>query len=312
MTLKNMYDFFSNIVATGLVLTTSLFSYFQPAKTAVLGASLEKSIHAPVRLDIDVSDVDLTAKSVYAIDKKSGIVLYSKNSGQEMPQASITKLMTAMVFLDTKTPWDKTVVMQKEDHRNGNRIYLFEGEVTTVQTLFDLMLVASANEAAVALVRSSGKSNEEFVAAMNKKARLLGMRHSVFFDSSGLDVRNTSSAYDITLLAQASFSKEAVLNAVKKSELTYSVFNKEGVRKAENTSKLFAGFLNNVDLGYEIIGGKTGYLNEVGYNMTVEVAKNGHPIIVTIVGSLFKEDQTSDVESLSRWIFENYDWNVRS
>ncbi len=139
---------------------------------------------APVRITSDSFGLRTSADSIVVIDDASTTILYSKNSGATMPIASVSKLLTALVFLDTKPNWDATVTMAKDDFRQGGVLRLAPGEIVTVKDLFHIMLVASANEAAIALARVS--AIPDFAAAMNNKAKAVGMWQSYFANPAAL------------------------------------------------------------------------------------------------------------------------------
>src|SRR3989338_7361861 len=118
--------------------------------------SLAPVNEAPQKIINQSLGLKTTAKSILVVDEKTGTVLYQKNPNQVLPIASITKLMTALVFLDTKPDWKMEIEILDSDQRPGGMVYLLPGERVKVKDLFNLMLVASANEAAIALVRQTG------------------------------------------------------------------------------------------------------------------------------------------------------------
>ncbi|MCK4745145.1 D-alanyl-D-alanine carboxypeptidase, partial [Candidatus Parcubacteria bacterium] len=152
---------------------------------------------APIKKNSEIVGVAVSAKSVLAIDKKSGKILFSKNQDRILPIASITKLMSVLVLLDKNLDLEKEVKIHKEDKRIGGRIYLGYGEVATVENLLNLALVASDNQAIIALVRSAGFSEQEFIKSINEKADEIGMLKTEFFDPTGLDLRNVSTVKDL-------------------------------------------------------------------------------------------------------------------
>ena len=105
----------------------------------------------------------ISAASAITVDAASGKILYQKNPEQILPLASITKLMTAIIFLENNPGWDKEYTIAKEDARAGAKASLLVGDTVTVRDLFYAMMVASSNEGAIALANSTGLGQEEFV-----------------------------------------------------------------------------------------------------------------------------------------------------
>jgi len=303
-----MFNFLLNILTIGAVLSTPIAQNIQPVIKIVNTYKNSPSTEIPVRLENESLGLRLSASSVYVLDKESSFSLYSKNSSKVLSAASITKLMTALVFLDTMPDWDEVYTVKTSDARSGNRVYIFSGEQITVRDLFSIMLVASSNEAAIALVNSTGIPLGDFINLMNKKAEDMQLRFTEFYDPTGLDYKNSSTAFDISILAREAFSRKEIADAAKQEAVEFTIINKGEVRTARNTNKLLDGFLNDKELGYSIIGAKTGYLDEVGYNMTIMVMKENHPVVITILGARAEEERLHDVKGIADWVFRNYRW----
>jgi len=239
------------------------------------------------------------------IDDQSGEILYGKNSQAVLPIASITKLMTALVLLDTNPDWNKQVTITAADRRIGGQIYLLTGDVVTVKNLFHLMLISSTNEAAVALARISGIS--DFAGAMNHKAAELGMNNSNFVDPSGLNPDNRASAEDLTKLAGAAFNQQEIVSAVVNKEYTFKIINTGRPINAASTDRLLDSFLNAGD--YKIIGAKTGYLSEVSYCLLLKVKKiDGPQLTLALLGAETISDRWQEAKGLVDWVLRNYQW----
>lgn len=260
------------------------------------------SPQTPYRKNNNSLGMAVTAEAAVIVDKKSKAVLWQKNSDQARPLASITKLITAMVFLEHNPGWDKIVTMEKSDYREGGRQRLFSGEQLTVRDLFNISLVASSNDAIAALTRSTGLSQEEFVKEMNQKANHLKMTNSIFLEPTGLEPSNLSTASDIIKLAMAAFSREEIRTATAQEEYTYSVVNNSRKETLKNTDKLLSSYLN-------IQAGKTGYLEEAGYCLVSEVkGPQNQEIIIAVLGSATEADRFQDLKALAQWAFDNYIW----
>jgi D-alanyl-D-alanine carboxypeptidase len=251
----------------------------------------------PLPKDNQSVGMKITAGSSAVLDLNSGAILWSKNSVQPRPLASITKLMTALVFLDHKPDWQTKITIEEKDFREGNRSAFPSGREITVQDLFFSSLVSSSNTATVALARSTGLSSEDFIKAMNDKARVLGLADTKFIEVTGLDPNNVSTARDVLLLAKAAFSQPDIREATIKSEHRLP----DG-SVLKNTDQLLNSYLN-------ISAGKTGSLDEAGYCLVSEVVgKDGQAIIVAVLGSATTFDRFQDLKAVAQWTFDNFIW----
>ena len=265
----------------------------------------EISAAAPQRIYGDYLDVKTTAKSILAVDVKSGQVLYQKNSQEVLPIASITKLMTALVFLDNNPGWQKEVYTIAADRRNGGIIYLNGGEVLTVENLFKTVLIVSDNDSAIALSRSTGLSAEDFIAKMNSKAKELGLNNTTFSDPTGLSLGNKSTVADLAKLLNQALKMPAIKEATGTSYYEFMVQAKDKEPRQvilKNTDWLLKSYL-------QIEGGKTGSLEEAGYCLAVKIkGEQSQGIIIVVLGSQSNSDRFQDVKAVADWIFNNYQW----
>jgi len=252
---------------------------------------------APLPLNNESVGMKITAGSAAVLDVNSGVILWSKNSEQVRPLASITKLMTVLVFLDHQPSLDSELTVVKDDFREGNHSYFPVGSQISVKDLLYATLIPSNNTAAVMLARSTGLAAQDFVQAMNDKAKILGLKRTVFTDVTGLEPTNVSTAHDILLLAKAAFSKPDIRKATIKSEYVLPNGN-----VLKNTDWLLGSYLN-------ITAGKTGSLDEAGYCLVSEVVgKDGQAIIVAVLGSKTTADRFQDLKAVAQWIFDNFQW----
>src|SRR3989344_3579158 len=236
----------------------------------------------PKRIINQSLGIKTTAKSILLIDDESGAILYEKNKNQILPIASITKLMTALVLLETKPNWDKSVEILKSDYRPGNITYLLAGERVNIKDLFNLMLVASANEAAIALARESGLS--DFNSAMNEKAAALGMKDTYFLEPSGIQAANVSSAADLAKLVNAALSYPELRQAATPERYNFKTLSAQREVSAFSTNNLLATYLNRNQS--KIILAKTGHLDEAGYCLILKIKiANGKILTLIMLGS---------------------------
>ncbi|HDQ22908.1 MAG TPA: D-alanyl-D-alanine carboxypeptidase [Candidatus Uhrbacteria bacterium] len=263
--------------------------------------NLEK---APEKIHSDVLDIQISAKSALAVDSQSGKILYQKNAEETRSIASITKLMTALVFLDHNPGWQKEFFTIVSDRRNGGIIHLNIGEILTIRNLFYTALIASDNDAAIALARSTGLSEEDFIREMNAKAVFLGLNNTNFADPSGLNNNNRSNARETVKLLNFALANEEIEKAVNINNYEFEVQNKEKERlvRLKNTNWLLNSYL-------DVAGGKTGALAESGYNLAVKIkGKNNQEILITVLGSQSNFDRFQDVKAIADFVFVNYQW----
>lgn len=220
--------------------------------------------------------------AVIAISEKTGEILYSKNYDMVLPIASLTKLMTASVFLDTNTPFDKVVTYLAEDNTYGAKLYVNPGETMTVKDLFYTTLVGSANNTANALARSTGLSKVEFVKRMNDKAQAWGLTHTNFVDVNGLDPKNVSTVYELALMSSKILSDFRMLQGTTTREYAFRTINTDSPHIIKSTAKgVTDGIINS---SWTITGMKTGYLDEAGYCFMLKASKSsGLDSVITIV-----------------------------
>jgi D-alanyl-D-alanine endopeptidase (penicillin-binding protein 7) len=248
-------------------------------------------------------EVNIEAKRAVLYDPKANIFLYEKNADDVQAIASITKLMTALVVLDQKPQWDKVYEMKNDDRLEGGRIHLFLGDRLTIENLFNVSLVSSANTATLALVHALDLTEVEFVDLMNDKAKALGLMNTHFVDPVGLSPENLSTARELALLSKEAFSNEIIQNTLSQNEYTFQTEQGKRVR-VESTNKLLEDDLGSS--GLEILSGKTGYIPEAGFCFSALYDdKNSGELITIILNSETVFSRFNDSLELSKWIY-NY------
>jgi D-alanyl-D-alanine endopeptidase (penicillin-binding protein 7) len=245
--------------------------------------------------------VELTAVSAIAVDAETGEVLFQKNPDMVWPTASLTKLMTALQLRSRGIPGAEQLKLESSDEGEGGIPYFIPGEEVSEQELFQAMLVGSANSAATALARSSG-GIEAFIAAMNDRARALGLSSTHFVDPTGLNPENVSTARNMAILARAAFADEVVQEAASAPVVT--VHPAAGsAREIRSTNALLSGFLNNPP--YRIIAGKTGHLDESRYNLALELERGGRRVTIVLFGSETAERRFQEAKAVAAWLFND-------
>lgn len=285
-----------------LIIATFFSQFSQPSL-------LTKKNNEPIKINQISLGVKTTAKSVVAIDEKSGKVLFAKNSDQKLSIASITKLMSALVFLDHNPGWGKEVEIKEEDKITAGRLYLGRGEKVTVRDLFYSALVSSTNQSVLALSRSTNLTKEQFIEKMNQKANELGMFGTTFTETTGLDPQNKSTAVDLVKLLNEALKKDEIRKTLTTRAYSFEALNhRQQTIAVVNTDKLLDSFLNDSKLGYEILGAKTGSLPEAGYCFAIKLKKENQLITIVSLGSATSIDRFQEIKGIATWIYENYQW----
>ena len=256
----------------------------------------------PHKIDNKSLGVKVTAESAVVLDLSTGAVLWQKNAEQSRSMASITKLMTALVFLEHNPGWQTTVTFQEIDETNGGTAHILRGETVSVKNLFYTALIASDNNSTNALVRSTGLSHEEFIKLMNQKAQELELLHTSFTGVTGLNDNNQSTALEIAQLAKIAFANEDIKSAT--SRKTYSFIALSGqAHKIYSTNRSLDDYL-------KVVAGKTGFITASGYCLVDEIRGNEEQeIIVVILGSETHEDRFQDMNILAAWVLDNFVWS---
>lgn len=223
-----------------------------------------------------------SARAVVAADGDDHVYV-AHHSRDVYPIASLTKLMTALVFLEHNPGWNTRVTITPQDDTPPAKIAFQTGDVVTARALFDSMLVGSKNNGAEALSRASGLSRSEFIKKMNEKAQQLGMANTRFVDVTGLSPSNKGAARDIALLARIALSNSDIRSATAKRVASVGLLNRKKTFYVPTTNDLVASGMKTL--------GKTGYLPEVGYNLALMKVQNNKPIVFVILGAQTSDDR---------------------
>jgi D-alanyl-D-alanine endopeptidase (penicillin-binding protein 7) len=258
-----------------------------------------------VTLNPQAENLEITADKSAVLAGDGRIFWQGIRADEAQPIASITKLMTALVFLEHNPGWDSVYEITADDHIIGGRLNLFLGDRVTARDLFYTSLVASDNGATIALVHSSGLSESDFVALMNQKAKDLGLRHTSFADPIGLSDKNVSTAREVARLALAAFDDPDISRAVSQAEYVFTTESGR-VKKIESTDYLL---FNSGSNPIQIIGGKTGFTDLAGYCFVGRFKNDeGREAISVILNSSGKNDRLLESRALVDWVFNSYNW----
>ena len=239
-----------------------------------------------------VPDVRAAAAVIY--NPIRGEVLWEENSEVQRSIASITKVMTAVVFLEAEHDLSQMIRVARSDVRRASTTYLRRNEQLSVNDLLHLVLIASDNGAARALARVSPWGSDGFVERMNQKAAALGLRSTVFTDPSGLDSGNLSSAYDLSRLIVYASGNEKISGIMRMGEHRIRT-NRRQVR-VRNTNKLLRHEI-------KVLGGKTGFIRKSGYCLAVLVElPRGEMVAMVLLGARSDAARFLEVRRLLGWL----------
>lgn len=269
--------------------------------------------HAPIAKVIEektvvieepaIKDINISAKSAFVYDLSSRKVLYKKNELEQLPLASLTKLMMALTAIDL-LPKDAKITIRNEFLSEEGDSGLLANESWKLSDLLDFSLVSSSNDGARSIASVIGATQlntkdydlgrKEFIRRMNIKAQDLGLANTYFVNESGLDIGSASGGYgtarDVASLIEYIIkNKPEIVEATKYSKITVNSDSKK--HSAKNTN-------NGIDEIPGAILSKTGYTSMAGGNLAVAFdASMGKPIIVVVLGST-QEERFEDVKTL--------------
>jgi len=242
----------------------------------------------------------LTIKSPKAIiyDADSGDIIFQKKANEKSSIASLTKLMTAMVLIDSNLDLNEKVKITKKDQDRikGTKSRLWLGSELTRKELLSIALIASDNRAASALSNSYPGGKKAFVQAMNVKAKQLGMDDTSFADPTGLDKNNISTAIDLVKMTQAAQQYPIIRELSTSSYYEAYIKNKKIRLNYNNTNLLVRQGLWDIDIS------KTGYIREAGKCLIMQTKVMDKPIIMVFLKSYGKYTRTADAKRVKKWL----------
>jgi D-alanyl-D-alanine endopeptidase (penicillin-binding protein 7) len=239
---------------------------------------------------------DVRAEAAIIYNPENGQILYEQNSQNERSIASITKVMTAAVFLEKSPDLSQEVVVQRSDVRNASTTYLRAGYKITTRDLLHLLLIASDNAAARALARVSPQGSEGFIVRMNEKARELGLTNTHYADPSGLLAANVSSAYDMARLISYVASDDRIAGIMRKQYHTVNI-GRRGITVHSTNQLVMKG---DVD----VLGGKTGFIGKAGYCLAtlLRLPQGGPQVAVVVLGAKSNAGRFWETRHLFNWL----------
>lgn len=241
-----------------------------------------------------VPDVRAAAAIIY--NPQTGQVLWEENAQDERSIASITKVMTALVFLEDEPDLSERVVIQRSDVRNASTTYLRAGYSVTKNDLLHLALIASDNAAARALARVSPYGPEGFVARMNEKAKELGLAHTRYADPSGLLAANVSTAYDMARLIAYVSADDTISAIMQKQQHTVSA-GRRTITISSTNQLVRQGEI-------DVQAGKTGFIRKAGYCLAtlLRLPGGGPQVAVVVLGAQSNAGRFWETRHLFNWL----------
>lgn len=291
-----------------LLFSLLLLSFLYPGQNKLQTTIIHPGPVIPVRgsvlsaADYPLSDSTpppaITAHSIIIQDISSKSLLYSRDPDTPLLPASTTKLMTALIALDTYQLGD-TLTVKQEDHAVGHTMHLVQGETITVESLLYGLLVESGNDAALTLATNHPDGYDGFVNAMNAKAQELHLTNTTYRNPSGVENYNhLTTTRDLAILA-AHISQIPLLSDITSTQ-SITVTDTSGTisHHLENTNKLL-GSLDGV------IGMKTGWTERAGECLVTYVEREGRGVITVVLGS---QDRFGDTAKLIDWVYNHHTW----
>jgi D-alanyl-D-alanine endopeptidase (penicillin-binding protein 7) len=253
---------------------------------------------SPVRTTTAQRQPALKSSVALVIDQDTGSTIFEKNTDAEVPIASLTKLMTAMVVLDAQLPLSESVTIEKYDvdRLRGTKSRIPVGAKLTRGQLLHLALMSSENRAAAALARAYPGGSKNFVAAMNTKAKQLHLKRTRFADSTGLRNENVSTARELARLVEAAHSYPLIreYSTAGGSDVKLPRYAKPVTFR--NTNGLVTSAQWDIGLS------KTGYTSEAGRCLVMQAQIAGRPVIMVLLDSWGKHSRIGDANRLRKWL----------
>ena len=243
---------------------------------------------------------DIRAAAAVIFDPQSGQVVWGENAQDKRSIASITKVMTAVVFLEDQPDLSQVVTVERVDTYAASTTYLRTNDRLTLDEVLHLTLIASDNAAARVLARVSHGGTASFIERMNTKAVELGLESTSFTDPSGLKAENISSAYDLSRLITYAATDEKISPIVAPIMRTaeYKVTTSRRSISIHNTNRLV------MDGDVDVMGGKTGFISKAGHCLAtlLRVPQSNQQFAVVVLGASSNPGRFWETRHLFNWL----------
>ena len=269
----------------------------EAARMRAAAAALREAMTPRFKTDASGSLVpDLRAAAAIAFNPENGEIVWQENGQQKRPIASITKVMTALVFLEDDPDLSRVATVERSDVYAASTTYLRANERVSLDNLLHLALIPSDNAAARALARLSHGGTASFVERMNEKAIELGLESTAFADPSGLNAANVSTAYDLSRLITYASSDERIASIMRMQH--YTLTTSRRTLRINNTNKLLAG------TGVDVMAGKTGFISKAGYCLAtlLRLPQSQQTVAVVVLGAKSNTGRFWETRHLFNWL----------
>lgn len=265
---------------------------------------LEIPLEANVQANAAVGErLDINAKSAILMDYGTGKILYEANADEKLAPASITKIMSLVLVMEALESGkikltDKITASEHAASMGGSQIWLEPNEVMTVDELLKATVIASANDATVALAEAVAGSEESFVAMMNEKAKELGMNRTNFVNSYGLDADgHLTTAHDVALMSAELIKHDLI----REYTTVWSDSLRGGESELVNTNKLIRYYDGAFGL-------KTGTTGKAGSCLAATAERDGLTLVAVVLGAPTSNDRFNSTRKLLDYGFANYSY----
>jgi D-alanyl-D-alanine endopeptidase (penicillin-binding protein 7) len=277
----------------------SLARRAEQQRQRTLAAAREASSNTVPRYKVDAAGdlvPDLRAAAAIVLNPVTNQVLWEENSQDTRSIASITKVMTATVFLESNPDLSEAVTVARSDVFQASTTKLRAGDKLKADDLLHLLLIASDNAAARALARVSPLGAAGFIQRMNEKATELGLTSTHYADPSGLLSDNVSSAYDMARLISWAGNDERIGSIMRLAEYTVQAARRSITFRSTNH------LLGRADV--DVLGGKTGFISKSGYCLAtlLRLPDTGQQVAVVVLGARSNTGRFVETENLFNWL----------
>ena len=252
------------------------------------------------------AELNINAKSCILMEASTGTVLYEANADEALPPASVTKIMSVLLVMEavdagTITLDDPVSCSENAASMGGSQVYLEPGETMPVSELLKCVLIASANDATVALAEYVAGSEDAFIARMNERAAELGMEHTHFVNTNGLDDAPDAAEHLISARDIAIMSRELITKHPEIFEYTTVWMDsiRNGAFGLTNTNRLVRFYRGATGL-------KTGSTSKAGFCISATAERDGMSLIAVIMGSPTRDIRNEAAKSLLDYGYANY------
>ena len=295
---------FSLLLAITVVLVSAPTIRAETVKTLTT-ENYTEDIYEPLEKEsVPVSsaaDLQITSKSAILVEETTGEIIFEQNSHEKLSPASVTKIMSLILIMEAIERGDLTLetVITTSEHANsmgGSQIWLKVGEKMSVDDLLKATVIASANDATVALAEAVSGSEESFVALMNERAKSLGMNDTTFKNATGLDAEgHLTSAYDIALMSRELLKYDLI----KTYSTVWMDTLRGGASELVNTNKLVRFYEGATGL-------KTGTTSKAGYCLSASATRDGLSLIAVVMDAPSSKVRFNEARTLLSFGFANY------